>query len=363
MIDNLIKELIASSDKWSFGGKEKILLFKELGNLLKGGIGIAEGLQLIGENSANFALREVVFNLREQINQGKNLSHALMRFPNYFDETDIATIQSGESAGNLDKVLLMISGEYSYINTLKKKFTGALTYPAILVTVSLGSILALFMFILPAIFEIADQFNSHELPWVTRILKDFSDYLATHGMNIGTVIILLVFALSIWLSTDHGQKKLYQFLFEVPVLGQMIKSYYLIRFSRYTKMLLESGINYRTIFKMLKSVISHPIFTPIFEKTVVWLDQGKTIYESIREDNFLIPNNIAALIKVGEQTATLPQTFETIIAIYQEELDHYIANLSKIIEPIMLIFVGGIVIMIALWVFGVIMNIMDSVAI
>lgn len=114
---------------------------------------------------------------------------------------------------------------------------------------------------------------------------------------------------------------------------------------------------------MLKSVISHPIFTPIFEKTVTWLDQGKTIYESIREDNFLIPNNIAALIKVGEQTATLPQTFETIIAIYQEELDHYIANLSKIIEPIMLIFVGGIVIMIALWVFGVIMNIMDSVAI
>lgn len=210
----------------------------------------------------------MVFNLREQINQGKNLSHALMRFPNYFDETDIATIQSGESVGNLDKVLLMISGEYSYINTLKKKFTGALTYPAILVTVSLGSILALFMFILPAIFEIADQFNSHELPWVTRILKDFSDYLATHGMNIGTVIILLVFALSIWLSTDHGQKKLYQFLFEVPVLGQMIKSYYLIRFSRYTKMLLESGINYRTIFKMLKSVISHPIFTPIFEKTV-----------------------------------------------------------------------------------------------
>lgn len=120
MIDNLIKELIASSDKWSFGGKEKILLFKELGNLLKGGIGIAEGLQLIGENSANFALREVVFNLREQINQGKNLSHALMRFPNYFDETDIATIQSGESTGNLDKVLLMISGEYSYITPSRK---------------------------------------------------------------------------------------------------------------------------------------------------------------------------------------------------------------------------------------------------
>lgn len=363
MFDDLIKNLIIQSDKWSFGIKDKILVFKELGNLLKGGIGIAEGLKIIWDNSENYAIKDVAYTLREQINQGKSLSSALIKFPQYFDETDIATVQSGESSGNLDEILLMIGWEYAYINTLKKKFVGALTYPAILITVSIWAIIALFMFILPAVFEIADQFNAEELPWVTRVLKQFSDYLAANGMGIGWALLFVGFTLFVILSTETGQKKLYWFLFEVPVIGKMIKSYYLIRFSRYTKMLLESGINYRTIFKMLKNVISHPIFTPIFDKTINGLDRGLSIYDCIKDDTTLLPSSVAALIKVGEQTATLPHTFDTVIAIYQEELDHYIANISKLIEPVMLIFVGGIVIMIALWVFWVIMNIMDSVAV
>ena len=128
-------------------------------------------------------------------------------------------------------------------------------------------------------------------------------------------------------------------------------------------MLIESWVDYRVIFTMLKQVIDHPIFAPLFDKVIDWLNRGKTIYDCIYWDTVLIPNKVAALIKVGEQTATLSNTFDTIIAMYQEELDHYIENISKLIEPVMLIFVGGIVIMIALGVFWVILHIMDSVAI
>lgn len=363
MLDNIIKRLVVESDHNSFSTKEKILLFKELGNLLKGGIGIAQGLRIIGDNTQNYALQHISTTLQDQINQGKSLSHALTKFPRYFDQTDIATIQSWESSGNLDDILLMIWGEYTYISSLKKKFIWALTYPIILVIVSLGAVIALFMFILPSIFDIADQFNAQELPWITRVLKWFSDYLVAHWASLWWIVLLIGFALFVFFSTSQGQKKLFQFLFELPVIGKMMKAYYLIRFSRYTKMLLESGINYRTIFKMVKNVIDNPLFTPLFDNTVLGLDQGKTIYDCIKSDTSLIPSNMAALIKVGEQTASLPRTFETIIAIYQEELDHYINNLSKLIEPVMLVFVWWIVIMIALWVFGVIMNIMDSVAI
>jgi type IV pilus assembly protein PilC len=128
----------------------------------------------------------------------------------------------------------------------------------------------------------------------------------------------------------------------------MIQAYYLIRFSRYTKILLESGINYRNIFKMLKNVISNPIFTPLFDKTIAGLERGQGIYDCIKDDTKLIPSTVSALIKVGEKTATLSHTFETVISIYQEDLDNYITNLSKLIEPIMLVFIGGVVILIAL---------------
>ncbi len=354
---------MVEADKGSFGVKDKILLFKELWNLLRWGVGIADALALLEQNSENYATRIVMNTLREEIINGKNLSRSLKKFPKYFDETDIATIQSWEKSGNLDDILLMIGWEYSYIETLKKKFMGALTYPIILITVSIGAIFALFIFILPAIFEIADQFESSDLPFVTRILKDSSEYLAAHSLSLWGIVIFVFFAIFVFLSTKTGQIKLYQLLFQVPIIWKMMKAYYLVRFSRYTKMLIQSWVDYRVIFTMLKQVINHPIFLPLFDNIVDWLNRGKTIYDCIRWDTILIPNKVAALIKVGEQTATLPNTFDTIIAMYQEELDHYIENISKLIEPIMLVFVGGIVIMIALWVFWVILHIMDSVAV
>lgn len=332
-----------------------------MGYLLQGWVGIAESLDVLSSNTDNFAIRDICVNLKEQISQWKSLSNALMRFPEHFDDTDIATIQSGESSWNLDSLLTMLWSEYSYLNTLKNKFIGALTYPIILITISFGAIIALFVFVLPAIFDIASQFNAQKLPWVTLQLKSLSEFLAVHGLGIAGVIAFIVFAWFVIFSTETGQKRLYQFLYTVPVLGKMIQAYYLIRISRYMKILLESGINYRNIFKMLKNVVSNPIFTPLFEKAIAWLERGLGIYDCIKDDTNLIPSTVSALIKVGEKTATLSKTFDTVIGIYQEELDNYINNISKLIEPIMLVFIGGIVIVIALWVFGVIMNIMDSV--
>lgn len=363
MFDNLIKEYIAYKDKWSFGSKDKILLFKELSHLLKWWVGISESLSIISKNTDNYALRDITNTLQEQIMQGKSLSNALLKFPSQFDDTDISTIQSGESSGNLDIVLSMLWSEYAYLSTLKKKFIWALTYPIVLITVAFWAVVALFVYVLPAIFEIANQFDAQELPWVTRQLKSFSEFLATNGLNIAGIIAFLCFTLFVVLSTESGQKRFFQLLYNIPVLWKMIQAYYLIRFSRYMKILLWSWINYRNIFKMLKNVIPNPIFTPLFDKTIAWLERWQDIYDCIKDDTTLIPTTVSALIKVWEKTASLWQTFDTIISIYQEELDHYISNLSKLIEPIMLVFVGGIVIMIALGVFWVIMNIMDSVSV
>lgn len=362
-IDNIIKQTLQSLDKRSFWTKQKILLFKELGNLLHWGVGIAEGLQIIHHNTNNYAVKQITEVLWYEIHHWKRLSQALKKFPNYFDETDISTIKSWEQSGRLDEILLMLSWEYSYLNSLKQKVIGALTYPAILVTVAIGAVVALFIFILPAVFEIANEFDAHELPRVTRTLKNFSEYLVSHGLNLGLILLFIVFVLFVFFSSRSWQKKLYAILFNIPVIWKMLKAYFLIRFSRYTKMLIESWINYIDIFKMLKNIMPQPIFEDFFDQIIQGLTTGKTMYDSINGNEILIPNQVAALIKVGEQTASLIHTFDSVIDMYQEELDYYITNLSKFTEPIMLIFIGWIVIMIALGVFGVIMNIMDSVSV
>ena len=108
IFDQVIKQVMVEADKGSFGVKDKILLFKELWNLLRWGVGIADALALLEQNSDNYATRIVMNTLREEIINGKNLSRSLKKFPKYFDETDIATIQSWEKSGNLDDILLMI---------------------------------------------------------------------------------------------------------------------------------------------------------------------------------------------------------------------------------------------------------------
>lgn len=363
MFDNILRSILLSLDKWSFGTKEKILLFKELGHLLKWWVGIAESLQIISENTDNFAVRDITNTLREQINQGKSFSNALLKFPEHFDAADIATIQSGESSGNADSIFAMLGSEYNYLMTLKNKFVWALTYPAILITMSIWAIIALFVFVLPAIFEIASQLDASKIPWLTLQLKAFSDFLINHYLGLLWWIALVGFGLFVFWSTERGQVIIYTSMYNLPIIGKMIQSYYLVRFARYAKILLWSGMNYRDTFKMLKDVISVPIFTPLFEKTVNWLDRGQSIYDCIKWDPLLIPTSVSALIKVGEKTASLWSAFDTIISIYSEELDNYISNISKIIEPIMLVIVGSIIILIALWVFGVIMSIMDGIGI
>jgi type II secretory pathway component PulF len=228
-------------------------------------------------------------------------------------------------------------------------------------TVSLWAIIALFVFILPAIFEIATQLDSDKIPWITLQLKAFSDLLINNRKTLIGLTIFWGFAWFTLLSTETGQKLLYNTLYNIPVIGKMIQSYYLVRFARYCKLLLWSGMNYRDVFKMLMNVINIPSFTPLFQNVINWLDRGQSIFDSIKYETMLIPSNVSALIKVGEKTASLSGTFDTIIDIYSEELDNYINNLSKVIEPFMLIIVWSVIVMIALGVFWVIMAIMDSV--
>lgn len=363
MFDNLIKEFIKLSDKRSFKNKEKAFFFKELWNLLKWGININEALGIIAENHDNYSIKKIALWLKRHIEQWDRLSRALLNFPKQFDTTDITTIQAWESSGNLDVVLEMIGKEYAYLESLKKKFIGALTYPIILITVAFWAIIALFTFILPAIFDIANQFDTSELPRTTRTLKWFSEYLATHHISLLAIVLFIGFWLFVYFSTKSGKKKWFQLLFSIPILGKMIKSYYLIRFARYVKLLLGSGLDYLTLFKIVKNVIPNPVFTPLFDKIIHELNRWSTIHNALKDDTNLIPGNVVSLIKVWEESATLDRSFETIIEIYQEELDHYINNLSKLIEPILLLFIGWIVIMVALGVFWVIMKIMDSVTV
>lgn len=361
MLDNLIRDVITSYDKSNFGSKDKIFFLKELGHLVHGGVGILEAVQIINQNTDNYALKSITAEMAGDLKSGKSLSMALMRHLQYFDEGDVAILQSGEKSWNMGKILQSLANEYHFIAKIKSKYTSALMYPAVLLVIALGAVIALFAFVLPGVFSIADQFPDMQIPPITRALQVMSAFLVEKRFRLllGSwfVILLSIVIFSTW----PGQSLLFSLILRVPVIGVITRNYYLIKFSRYAKIMLEAGMNYVETFRLLKGILDIPVYESLLDTTLGILIKGGSVYMWLADEPDLIPSTVSALIKVGEKVGSLPAAFGNVIEIYEEDLESDINNLSKVIEPVMMVVIGGIVVVVALGVFGVITNIMDAV--
>jgi type IV pilus assembly protein PilC len=170
----------------------------------------------------------------------------------------------------------------------------------------------------------------------------------------------VIFFSSVFFSTQTGSKVLFWFILQIPVLWKMVKYYYLTKMCRYMKVMLKAGMNFLDIFLLLRDILWVPAYQDMIEKVVSWLQRWDSIYDALKHETDLIPSNVAVLIKVWEETANLDTSIDNILNMYQEELNVLIDRLAKLIEPIMLVFIGWIVVFIAMAVFWIIFQVMDS---
>lgn len=359
-IDSVIISTLASIDKRSFGTKDKILFFKELAYLLGGGVSFAQALDLIVTTSSNYAVKEIASTISQFIHEWKTLSYALNRLPDYFDQWDYSIVKAGEASWNLPQVLQSLAQEYVYTKDIKDKYVGALIYPIMLIVISVVAVFALFLLVLPNIFSIADSFTWLQLPWITQALRDISLFFQEQRKLLLGILIWLSLLGGIFFSTDVGKKSWFKILFAVPLIGKMTKYFYLVRRCRYMKLLLSSGLSYVETFKLLKDILGIPAYQDMIWRVLDGLTRGDTIYNSLKEESDLIPADVSVMIKVGEETANLSNSLDNVLHMYESDLNNLINRLAKVIEPIMLIFVGGIIVVIALGIFGLILQIMEG---
>ena len=361
-LEKIIISIMSSVDKSSFSAKDQILFYKELVYMLHGGVSIMQAVDTIKKSTTNYALKAIVTSISFHLNEGKSFSYALSRLPEYFDESDSAIIKTGESTGNLDTVLQELANEYSYLNSIKNKYKSALTYPIILIIMSIGAVLFLFSSVLPGILEMFVG-EMDKLPVITRILKATSDFFVTSWKTILVVLFTAIAVVWIYGTTDQGKKALSKFMMSFPLVGKMTKTYYLIKWARYMKLMISSGLDYVQTFRLLRGVLAIPAYQEMIEKVMAGLQIGKTIYDTIKDETDLIYPNVAVMIRVGEETAHLEDSMGNIIAMYQEELDNSITQFSKILEPVILIFMWVIVALVASGIFWVVFSVMENVGV
>ena len=358
-VDRIIESVLDSSDRTTFSWKDKILFYKEPVYMMKGWVPLLDTMKTIQKTSENAAVKRVAKEIYGYLDRGKELSYAISRLPEYFDEWDSAIIKTWEISGNLPDVLQSLAEEYAYLSDIKQKYIWAMIYPAALIIISIVAVIYLFWFVLPGIFDTLSG-SVTEMPAITMVLKNFSDFIVGYWQKIVIFGILLILLAITYSATEKGKKYMYKLLMRLPIVGNMSKSYYLIKWARYMKLMIWSGMDYVDTFRLLRDVLDIPLYQSMIEHVLADISLWKTLYEPISEHTDIIPSNVSVLIRVWEETANLENAMQNIIDIYQEELDNSIKNFSKAIEPLILIFVWWIVLLIALWVFSLIFAVMDS---
>ena len=361
-IDKIVESFLVATDKSSFSSKDKILFYKELVYMMRGWVSLMETMQTIMKTSDNWAIKSVAKEIAWYLNEGKSLSYAISRLPEYFDEWDSAIIKTWEVSGNLPDVLQSLAEEYAYISDVKQKYIGAMIYPVSLIIISVAAVIYLFWFVLPGIFDTLSS-SVAQMPRIAEILKTFSDFVVAYWKIILVVIAVIILSTLIYGTTEKWSKALYRLMIHMPIVGNMTKSYYLIKWSRYMKLMIWSWMDYVDTFRLLRDVLKIPLYQSMIEQVLADISLGKSLYEPISEHTDIIPSNVSVLIKVWEETANLENAMQNVIDIHQEELDNSIKNFSKAIEPFILVFVWAIVLIIAIGVFSLIFAVMDSAGI
>ncbi len=344
-----------------FSLKDKIFFFRELAYLLEWGIGIPVAMDTIYQNTENTKLQYICSEVNNLIRQWEPISKALTRLDEFFNEGDINIIRSGESTWQLATVLNHLAEQYEKLYEIKMKYIGALLYPSILILVIIWALYMIFAFILPGFVGIVESFPSNSIPWSTKLLISFQGFISG---NMGSIIFwgfIALFLFFLFLSTEEGKNWFDSRILKIPLIWRIVRLYAIVKFLRYFNLLMESGLNIISVFTHIKGIMNNSLYRNMCDDIIVNLNKWQSMIPPMKDYEEIIPSDVVVLLKVGEDTANLSKAARNSIKLYEQEFNKIIDNLSKIIEPILIIFIWGVIWIVALSIFSVIVSVIGWV--
>ena len=353
IITNLTKLKKKKGDKkekakgkgFSFGKKkvktEDILIFsKQFATMVKAGLPILEVLGMLRDQVESPAIKEVIEDIRKSLEGGVTLSKCFEKYPQYFDNVYCNLIKAGEASGKLDVFLLKIVDSLEKKEKIKKKIKSALMYPTIMFTVAITVSAFMLIKVVPVFAKMYDGMGI-ALPKPTAVIMSMSDFLrGTGGMVMLISVIIFVFAFR-YLTTKNAaiQYKWHKQVLKLPVFGEIILKSLLARISLILGNLSAAGVNLLESLEIAKSVSNNVVVTEALENVKKGVFSGDTLTKLFLKEP-LFPPTFSQLISVGEQTGQLDEMFGSVATYYEEEFDTTVDNMSSLIEPIMIVFMG-----------------------
>jgi len=256
-------------------------------------------------------------------------------------------IESGEISGHLDEVLDQIYIQIKTSNELKSRIRSAMTYPIIVIIAMTGIGIGMLVFVIPKITAIFDQMNA-ELPFATRFLINFSDAIVNNGLITALGFIGFISLFISFIKSKKGKKIFHYVLLRIPVFGAIIKKINLAKFTRTLSSLIKTDIPIVKTFEITSETLSNYHYKKAMQESAIKLKEGVNISDALSEYEILFPPVIIQMISTGEQTGKIDEILGELASFYEDEIDRIMKSLPSIIEPILMLLLGGAVAFMAL---------------
>lgn len=321
------------------GLRDISLITRQLATLLRAGIPLVEALSALVDQADKDELKRVLTDIRRQVNEGSSLANALREHPKMFTDLYVNMVRAGESSGNLDTVLERLTEFLEAQMSLRAKIIGAMVYPIVMMFVGVVILSLLFIFVIPKVTQIFKD-QGAALPGITQFLIGISDLLANWWFIVIPVTVGGAIAFNRWRQSAKGRPIWDRFILKVPVLGGLIRMIAIARFSRTLKTLLTSGVPLLQALDIVKDILGNTRLVEVIEDARVNIREGDSIAQPLKRSGEF-PPLVTHMIAIGEKSGQLEDMLENIAISYNQQVDIRIQALTSLLEPMMIILMGG----------------------
>ena len=327
-----------------------IMLFsRQMYTLLKAGVPILRALAGLQESSAKPLMRAMLQELRDSLDAGRELSMALLNKPKIFSAFYVSMIRVGEMTGQLENVFMRLYEHMAFERFMKEQVTSALRYPMFVIIAMAIALTIVNIFVIPAFAKVFEGFNV-ELPLMTKILLGFSGFMVDWWPVMLGVLVAAIFAFKSWIATHQGRYQWDRIKLQLPIAGKIIKKATLARFARSFAMASKSGVPIIQALSTVAQTVDNEFVGRKLEEMRGGVERGDTVLRTAIATG-IFPPVVLQMIAVGEESGTLDDLLQEIADMFQGEIEYELKTLTQQIEPILIVFLGIMVLVLALGIF------------
>lgn len=340
--------------------KEKIAFIQNLDLLLKSGVSAPRAMRIIAKQTGNKKFKNVIDAMAGDVEAGKSLHETMSGYPKVFSHIFTSMVEVGELSGNLEKSLEYLRSQLQREAELKSKTKGAMIYPAVIISAMIIIGIVLSIFVLPKLTATFKEFGG-KLPITTKAVMLFADFMAAHSLIVLGGLGGLVVALILFLRSEPGKQAVSFVALNMPLVKPVAKKINMARFARILGSLMKSGIAVVQGLEVTSDAMDNVFYKRVLAETAESVKLGKPLTEALSQHEKLFPFIVTQMLAIGEETGNLETILDQLAEHFEAEVDDTMKNMSSIIEPLLLLTIGGVVGFLALALISPIYNISNSI--